>query len=1641
MKKRSKRLTAGILLLCMMLGAPFALADVEAAKTGTASGSVMPLPGVPDWMQEESSGEPPEEESGAAESEEESEPDESGKESTNTPEEEREPDESEKESTEKPEEESVVADPEEESGTSEPEEEGGTSEPEEESETADSEDQSKTEEELTASEERNPLQDDITIIAEESGISESGTGSLSAEELPSAGNVKKGTIASIVAETAGNGVYDYRQWIDGSVKTEIKILDVIDSVQAVAHGGAAQPQSGASIGEEETGKLAYKIGIDNTDVICINEKTAEKIFSEGTKSVYKTKEELIPFEINTVGAAKLTINASGSRNYKILPFEKEIVVKDSSLYDEDFYIEVRQESDPDSENRRYRYEEWLQYLEAHHHWADGTVRAVMSDSGRRYYQYMRMASDEPDASGKQEYTLWAVNPQTKADTKAADNGTRTFTAGVDRKAPELASFTVDSVCYEPTKTNTEQYFAEDFVLRGSYRDGESGLSRIEYTTDYTDGETAQWTLLADEEGEQKDTIDFEIVLSDGCYNAIALRAYDHAGNVSAVKGFVNDSGGYIKVTVDKSEPALAVEAVSGGAAYDGEGERWTNKDVAYTLSFDKDSCPYAGIYKYAYAYEKIGDAVNREDTSQLPDNNWTWAPADGADAGLDVTEDKNGYYHFQAVSKTGVKTKEIVSRRLLVQHQLAEIKPIQVKGADNTKRRNNWYNKASGTPTVSFAYPDYDSGVTSGEYDAPVTIHYSLTAETEGDSAQMAKAGDDGGQAAKADAEVSVGVMDSGAVRTDGQGRKVFVLTKEDLKKHTIDFGFDKDTGYARDGIYTLSYWVTDKAGNASDKQTATYRIDCHEPTELVMEVAQQEMPLENEDTVVYERFYQGSVECRASVQYGISGKGAFQALKARKTGEWENAEDSSFCDAEQFSIEDGERCFLYVCAQDLAGNRAEGWTRGIVADSMAPNAANHRELIIEPEGANEHGFFKDDVSVKISIKDAPEDDNCAALMTVTGSVGRDGVDTVTDKELFSFTKELPTDKELADASAFEAVQTVDASENDSNDAYIEVSAVDRAGNTKTSRQQLKIDATKPEIEIRFEQEDALNGSFYSQGRTAVIRVKERNFDLEAVELAVTKDGKPVDMPLSGWTAQDGEHYATVFFGEDGDYTMEAHCTDLAGNVSDTAQAAPFTVDCTAPQIDIALVPEGENAGAAVEGHQYFNTDVVAVIKVTEHNFNENAFVFDSAPASEKAVWSHEGDVHTARVAFHAENTYQMRCACTDLAGNAAVDGTLSKEFIRDFTIDKTAPLLSIDGVADGSANSGEVIPVVTALDLHMEADAVSIMVVTGRGEAVENAAETAAVEDGSGTGYRFTLNDMTDKEDDIYYLSVSARDRAGNESALAYRFSLNRNGSTYDLTQLVDLMERQYNNYASFEDIVITEMNIDKVDQFEVYISRNGEIGHKADFSRKVSGSADTGYVYTYGIGRKNFAQEGVYRLSLYSKDKAGNEVNNALELNGREIMFVVDNTVPKVTIDGVEAGKVYDVESQEVSICVADNFLLEEAEFMLVNSRNEVLERWDYMELSHDSDTVRITIPTYNEEVSLIYKIKDAAGNEMQTLREEQDAFTDFLVTKDKVVQFINKPTKTLFGRSVLIMAAAAMAAGIALSAAAVLRVRRRK
>lgn len=132
------------------------------------------------------------------------------------------------------------------------------------------------------------------------------------------------------------------------------------------------------------------------------------------------------------------------------------------------------------------------------------------------------------------------------------------------------------------------------------------------------------------------------------------------------------------------------------------------------------------------------------------------------------------------------------------------------------------------------------------------------------------------------------------------------------------------------------------------------------------------------------------------------------------------------------------------------------------------------------------------------------------------------------------------------------------------------------------------VDKVVPTINVTFNNNNAQNGHYYKDSRTATAMITERNFDAaDAVYTATTGTST-----LSAWTGAN-PHVATAVFDTDGDYAFTITFQDRAGN-----QAAPytnplFTIDLQDPEIEIT----------GVEDYSANRGDLSPIVTFTDNNF------------------------------------------------------------------------------------------------------------------------------------------------------------------------------------------------------------------------------------------------------------------------------------------------------------------------------------------------------------------------------------------------------------------------------------------------------
>lgn len=221
-------------------------------------------------------------------------------------------------------------------------------------------------------------------------------------------------------------------------------------------------------------------------------------------------------------------------------------------------------------------------------------------------------------------------------------------------------------------------------------------------------------------------------------------------------------------------------------------------------------------------------------------------------------------------------------------------------------------------------------------------------------------------------------------------------------------------------------------------------------------------------------------------------------------------------------------------------------------------------------------------------------------------------------------------------------------------------------------------------------------------------------------------------------------------------------------------------------------------------------------------------------------------------------------------------------------------------------------------------------------------------------------------------------------------------------------------------EDVVITEVNANALNNVTVTLFKNNQtitLVEGTDYEVSKSGGDGSWYQYVYTIYKKNFTDDGVYRLSIHSEDDAGNVAENTLDTKGTEINFGVDKTIPNAVVTNIENGETYAVENITVKLLAEDNLVLASV-VVYLDDYSKVYASWNAEQIAeilaaNGEFTFDISGDSTNAH-NLKIVCTDAAGNEYETEVEK------FYVTTNKWVNYYNnKPLfyGTIIGVLVLI------------------------
>ena len=346
-----------------------------------------------------------------------------------------------------------------------------------------------------------------------------------------------------------------------------------------------------------------------------------------------------------------------------------------------------------------------------------------------------------------------------------------------------------------------------------------------------------------------------------------------------------------------------------------------------------------------------------------------------------------------------------------------------------------------------------------------------------------------------------------------------------------------------------------------------------------------------------------------------------------------------------------------------------------------------------------------------------------------------------------------------------------------------------------------------------------------------------------------------------------------VNFDKDGNYRIKTlKCVDTAKNANTAVKhvkyesssnndvvtaknSTSFTIDKVKPVLKVSL-----DRNDQVHNKKYFNKTRTATITVTEHNFDtrDKADFVNNITASlngktinkpSVSSFKRQGgsDKWVATVKFDADGDYTLAFKVTDKAGNVFdvkknTSGVFSGNAASDFTIDKTAPTISITNALANNRSYTTVPTIVLTEKDNNCSNTTSSVEGTYYDDNTKSLKKLSLKANSNGvlTADHRTQNEVkysVVEKDGIYTITVSCVDLAGNKSdTKTLRFTKNAEGSVFIPSADLSKLNNDYSNKAKLsKELYIDEYSANEIKNADYYININGKRVSENIISRKL--------------------------------------------------------------------------------------------------------------------------------------------------------------------------------------------------------------
>lgn len=699
-------------------------------------------------------------------------------------------------------------------------------------------------------------------------------------------------------------------------------------------------------------------------------------------------------------------------------------------------------------------------------------------------------------------------------------------------------------------------------------------------------------------------------------------------------------------------------------------------------------------------------------------------------------------------------------------------------------------------------------------------------------------------------------------------------------KEYTIDPLEVKDGAastshlFTLDGVYQLQISAKDKAGN-QHSSTIEFTIDKSVP-EIIYSI----------ENGTY--FNDNQVNLTVSVEDYTPFLPEITVLRKHNgetteipTGEWADEVVWLFTQRKTITLVDEGEYFVTVTATDYFGKESTK-ELAFTIDRTLPE--------ISIAGIPNKGFVQKNNQLIINVGDLHFNSDLLEVK-VNGKVVEDATWEETEAG-YLFTQTFEVDGEYE----------------------IIVYAEDFAGNKANEKQHIfTVDNIAPDIKI----EGVKNDTYYDKKQKATIKVNELNYKSNKVDISVTRNTNPY--PFNEWNNQDVESSLDIPFNEDGDYVVTVTSTDAAGNVGEK-QEVRFTVDETYPELEIKGVEHDANYNV--------NKEVEFIVRDT--NIDTTLLnVTKNGKNYEVGTLTKSGSTARLTHVFKEEGEYVLTFESTDKSGNK------TKHEKRIFIIDKTNPVVKIDGVDHQSFNPTGKRVTISVDELNFSTNDVELLA-TKDGTAF-NIGTWQNTSKLSNLSYNFN-------DDGLYTVSIKATDKAGNGPIRANKtFTID---TTRPAIEITGVENAQHYNVDKPVNVSIRDINLDVN---RITVTRDGR-GYNAGGFSVSNNTARLSH---------NFSQEGDYVIEVVAIDKAGNEYS-------QQIAFTIDKTDPVITPKFRGQSRVI-TDGEYINEVFTPEFALAESEDTIVS-------------VTLNGSNVTGRVPTASQEITYNYNVvaRDKAGNE---------------------------------------------------------------